>query len=600
MFGRTAIVPVVLIAAMLSGSVSAQQRAPAAFAGGIVGSVSNSSGLPQMGATVLLMDPLDRVVSRAFSDEAGGFLFKSLPPGIYSLRVTLASFLPALKRNILVQPGMRSLLSVNLAGALSTIEIVYTSPGSTAVMSDDWKWVLRSSAATRPVLRFRPRIDLDEPAAGRTSFTSAFSDTRGMVKVSAGDEGRVSQYGNEPDLGTAFALATSLFGKNQLQVSGNVAYSSANGVPGAGFRTSYSRGAPGEASAEVNLTMRQLYLPTRAGSSFLTGQEGASPALRTMSVGFLGRKYLANDLHFEYGFSLESVSYLDTLNFFSPFGRLRYDVGDGESLEFAFSSGVPPAELMLSREGGGEMQRNLAALSLFPRISLRDGRAKVQRTGNLEVAYRRTVGSRTFGLAGYQETVKNATVTMVAPYGGIPPGEYLPDLLSNSAVVNAGDYVSAGYMASVTQSLLEHLNVTLAGGSGSALLPSGDTLQGDRPDVFRGNLRHGQRRWVAIVASGSLGRSGTQGTTSYRWSDGSSLTPGHLYLTQAVRPDVGWNIYVRQPVPGVPGMRGRLEATADLRNLLAQGYLPLATDDGGRVLLLHTPRSLRGGLSFVF
>ena len=176
----------------------------------------------------------------------------------------------------------------------------------------------------------------------------------------------------------------------------------------------------------------------------------------------------------------------------------------------------------------------------------------------------------------------------------------MPDLLSNSAVVNAGDYVSAGYMASVTQGLLEHLNVTLAGGSGSALLPSGDTLRGDRPDVFRGNLRHGQRRWVAIVASGSLGRSGTQCTTSYRWSDGSSLTPGHLYLTQAVRPDVGWNIYVRQPVPGVPGMHGRLEATADLRNLLAQGYLPLAAEDGGRVLLLHTPRSLRGGLSFVF
>ena len=53
-----------------------------------------------------------------------------------------------------------------------------------------------------------------------------------MVKISAGDEGRVSQYGNEPDLGTAFALATSLFGNNQLQVSGNIAYSSANGSPG--------------------------------------------------------------------------------------------------------------------------------------------------------------------------------------------------------------------------------------------------------------------------------------------------------------------------------------------------------------------------------
>jgi hypothetical protein len=73
-----------------------------------------------------------------------------------------------------------------------------------------------------------------------------------------------------------------------------------------------------------------------------------------------------------------------------------------------------------------------------------------------------------------------------------------------------------------------------------------------------------------------------------------------LYLTQTLRPDVGLNIYIRQPMPAFLGLRGRLEATADLRNLLAEGYLPLATADGGQILLLHTPRSLRGGFAFVF
>ena len=42
-------------------------------------------------------------------------------------------------------------------------------------------------------------------------------------------------------------------------------------------------------------------------------------------------------------------------------------------------------------------------------------------------------------------------------------------------------------------------------------------------------------------------------------------------------------------------MRGRLEITADLRNLLAEGYLPLSSSNGRRALLLHTPRSVRGG-----
>jgi hypothetical protein len=339
----------------------------------------------------------------------------------------------------------------------------------------------------------------------------------------------------------------------------------------------------------------------RAGVALLTGQEEAAPALRTMSAGFLDHRYLSDALRFEYGFSLESVSFLDTLNFFSPFGRLTYDLGDGESIEFAFSSGAPPAELLSApRDAANEMQRDLSALALFPRVSLRNGRAKVQRTGNLELAYRRTVGSRTFSLAGYQETVQNAALTMVAPAGSVPSSEYLPDLLSNSAVFNAGDYVSAGYMVSVTQSLLDHLNVTLAGGSGNALIPGGGELQGDRPDELRAMLHRAQRRWLALVASGAIARIGTQCTASYRWSDGRSLTPGHLYLTQTLRPDVGLNIYIRQPMPAFLGLRGRLEATADLRNLLAEGYLPLATADGGQILLLHTPRSLRGGFAFVF
>jgi hypothetical protein len=40
--------------------------------------------------------------------------------------------------------------------------------------------------------------------------------------------------------------------------------------------------------------------------------------------------------------------------------------------------------------------------------------------------------------------------------------------------------------------------------------------------------------------------------------------------------------------------------TADLSNLLQQGYLPLPTSDGGRLLLMETPRMVRGGLSFIF
>ena len=56
---------------------------------------------------------------------------------------------------------------------------------------------------------------------------------------------------------------------------------------------------------------------------------------------------------------------------------------------------------------------------------------------------------------------------------------------------------------------------------------------------------------------------------------------------------------IQQPIPIFSGLPGKLEASAELRNLLAQGYLPLAVG-GQSILLVNTPRSFRGGLAFVF
>ncbi len=566
--------------------------------GSVGGLVTDTLGVPQMGAAVLLFDSQERLVRRVVTDQAGAFLFDALKPGTYSLRVTLASFVPALRRNILVQPGTKSLLNVNLAGLLSSIELVYTSKEGRAVMSEDWKWVLRSTAATRPVLRFAPRIDVPE-SRKKTSF--AFSDTRGVVRISAGEEGRISAYGNEPDLGTAFALATSLFGSNHVALSGNFGYSAAAGIPTAGLSTRYRRDAGGPFSPEVRLTMRQMFLPARAGMGWVTGQKDGAPALRTMSVGFVDRTQLTDFLHLEYGFALDSVSFLERLHYVSPYVRATYRQGESEALEFVYSSGVPPAEaLSYGKEPGAQLHQDLAALALFPRVSLRDGRARVQRIETFEVGYRRSAGSRTYSLAVYRENLRNTALTMVAPPGAVPATDLLPDLFSNSAVFNIGDLRGVGYMASVTQALGNAAQLTAAFGSGNALVASSDELQSGTPEDVRRHLRYGRRYWMTARLAATLPHAGTQVVTSYRWPDGRALTPGHYYLTQTVRPETGWNVYVRQPMPAVPGLPARLEASADFRNLLAQGYLPVNLPQGRRLYLVQTPRSVRGGVSFIF
>jgi hypothetical protein len=587
----------VLAGALWGVCLGQAASAPAKLSGGILGMVSDASGVPQMGAAVYLYDRYDRLVQRIMTSDEGTFGFDHLSPDTYAIRVSLASFLPAMKRGILVQPGMRSLLNVNLATVFSSIQLVAAVPGDGSLMTDDWKWVLRSAGATRPILRLFPEV-IASRREPRRQTPSVFSSTRGLVKVSAGDQG--SLLSAEPDLGTAFALATMFLGKNQLQVSGNIGYSSYSGMPATAFRTSFRREMAGGEAPEVNVTMRQAYLPARAGAAVLGGMQESAPVLRSITATVSDQTRLTENTRFEYGFTLDSVTFLDHLNYFSPWGRLTYDRGDGEVFQFAYASGAPPTELLArDSRAGMPLQQDLSTLALFPRVSLRSGQTRVQRTGTWEFGYRRAFNSRTFGAAVFRESVSNASVMLA----GVPftdgSLDLLPDVFSESAIFNAGGYSALGFIASLTQNLGEHMDATLAYCSSGALTAGDTPMETGSPDELRTLIRRARRRSLTARVSGHLSRSGTQFATSYEWADVAAITPSHVFLTQPLREGVGLNVRVRQPIPYFGGLPGHLEATADLRNLLAQGYVPLVTPDR-RMYLVQAPRSVRGGLSFVF
>ncbi len=107
------------------------------------------------------------------------------------------------------------------------------------------------------------------------------------------------------------------------------------------------------------------------------------------------------------------------------------------------------------------------------------------------------------------------------------------------------------------------------------------------------------RPWVSFNLSATIPHSGTSLFSSYGWTDSKVLMPDHLYLAQDLSESTGWNVRIRQPLPIFPGAFGRLEATAELRNLLAQGYLPI-NSDGHKAVLTNSPRAVRGGLAFIF
>jgi len=589
-------------AALLLAGMPAFSAGPPKLSGSIAGIVRNASGIPQMGASVLLFSKYEKLLGRAITNERGAFGFDELSPDLYSVRVSLASFLPAMKDRIAVQPGMQSLLYINLANMLSSIELVYAAPGQGALMSDDWKWTLKSAAATRPVLRFDSQdigISQSDP---QHSALSIFSDTRALVKVSAGDFDTLLAPGDEQDLGTAFALATSLFGRNQLQVSGNLGYGMRTGIPTAGFRATYSREGM---TPTISVTVRQVSLPTRV-DVMPVSQDGL-PVLRSVSLEMADHVALTPDLMMEYGTSLDSVSFAGHLNTVSPYVRFTYDLGALGSAKVAFSSGGAPTPLMSTspavgttetQAGSVALAQDLAALAMMPRFSLVDGRPAVERTQNVEIGYEKVFGSRTVEVSAYHETVSNAAVMMAAPDNLFAAGDVLPDLSSNASIVNIGNFERYGYAASFTQTLGDKLEIGGSAGRTGALTFNDPEIAADA-DQLRSKIGNGQRFWGSARARATLPGAGTQLNASYEWTDYSALMPTHYYITQKAYPEPGLNFTIRQPIPGLPGMPGRLEATLDFRNVTAQGYIPVSVESR-RVLLIQNPRALRGGLSFVF
>ncbi len=580
-------------AGMFCSPVSAASLNP--LAGQILGQVKDAAGAAQMGASVYLYNRYDELVRKGLSNEQGRFAFDALSPDLYSIRVILASFVPAERRNISVLPNSENRLDINLTSVLSSIGVTSTPASPGTLMTDDWKWVLRTSQATRPVLRFLPELAPRGSSSTHSVFTG-HTNTTGVVKLSAGD-GESFARGTQQDLGTAFAIATTLADSARVQLSGNVGYAGSSALPGAGIRTSYSRSNGDGSNPEIAITMRQVYLAPHDSAAAL-GSDSA-PVLRTMSLALLDRVDVSDNLHVDYGFDSESISYFDRIYYVSPFIRATLDAGSHGRVRVAFTSGGSPTELLArDDQKSGELEQDLTALAAMPTLSLSDSHLTVERTKNLEIGYERVVGTRTFSVGAYDESVTNASFMLSGPADFISAADLLPDLSSHSNIFDIGSFHRIGYNAGVKQALGGRAEVSVTAGRAGVLTAPGAEGSYTDTQTLRAGIGQAQRAWVTVKVAGTLPRTGTRLSANYGWTDFSVLMPVHLFVTQSGNQDIGVNVHISQPLPMIR-MPWRMEATADLRNLLAQGYLPLGAP-GARSVLTNSPRLVRGGLNFIF
>jgi outer membrane receptor protein involved in Fe transport len=233
-------------------------------------------------------------------------------------------------------------------------------------------------------------------------------------------------------------------------------------------------------------------------------------------------------------------------------------------------------------------------------MSERNGQLELERAQDYEIGYKKVVRSRTYAVSAFYEDVSNGHINVAGDLTELPVGDLLSDGLSMISTYNIGHYHRTGYVASVNQRLSDTFQVAFAYGRMGGFTANPGAL-GEADLSPRGFLEESDHNVANTNVTWRIPLTRMQFIASYGWADAGTFIPRHAFTTQSTYIAPGFNVSVRQPIPAPFGMPGHFELTADLRNLLAQGYVPLgATNGGGQMLIVQAPRAIRGGLNFVF
>ncbi len=558
------------IALMLVASLPAAAQA---HGGSISGQVRNSSGVPQMGAMVRVFTTASAAgtATTVFTDEQGHYSASNLGPGTYQVKVSAPSFLPSLRENVALRAGAHMVVNVTLNTLFEAIQLI--PPGTRAPQDEeDWKWTLRS-AVNRPILRLRDDGPLVVVSRSENGDDRAL---KASVAFLAGADGQ--GFGGSSDMTTAFDLQTSLFSAGTVSLKGNVGYGT--GRPSTVVRAAYSHQMANGSHPEVAFTMRRFATPDSALHN---------AALQTLALTLNDRTTLGNFLELQYGGEFQSIQFLGHVNTFRPFGSVGLHLSPNTILEYRYATSVPN----LRRDKGFDTApADLSETS--PRISMLGGDPEVEKARHQEVSLSRRIGANNFQAALYSDRVRNLAMTGVGEISA-ESGDYLPDVYSGTFTYNGGTLNTNGVRLVAERRVVSDVTATIDYAWGGVL----DVA----PSAFvdgRTGIRTERRHALAGKLAGRLPGSGTRWIASYRWTSGPAITPVDMFNASPGQTDPYFSLFLRQPIPGTGFLPGHMEALVDVRNLLAQGYVPVVAQDGHTLYLVQSARSLRGGLAFTF
>ena len=556
-----------LVVAMALALPAAASNRPSS----ISGYVRNSAGVPQMGAAVEIFTTTAQALT-LFTDARGFYSANSLLPGVYAIKVTAASFLPSLRENVNLRAGVGTVVNITLNTLFEAVQLK-PRPGNIGD-DDDWKWTLRS-AANRPILRM-----VDDGPLVVVSKSDRADDRVLKARVAfiggSGSDG----YGSSSDVSTAFSIEHSIFTSGTISLNGNVGYGS--GTPDTVVRAAYAHTLADGSHPEIALTVRRFASPDNMLHSAALQALGL-----TMSDGF----NVADLLELNFGSDLQTIQFMGRVNAFRPFGSADVHLSPNTVVEYRYATSIPN-----QREIKGFDSAPADLSESGPRMSIANNQAALERAHHHEVSISQRVGKNNFQLAAYSDRISNTAVTGVGDVTA-ESGEVLPDVYSGTFTYRGAELNTTGVRLVAQRKLTSDITGTLDYSFGGVL--NVDSANADWMSL-RDSLRTEKRHAVTGKISGMIPRYKTRWIASYKWTSGQAVTPVDMFNASAGQADPFFSIFIRQPLPGMSFFPGHMEALVDVRNLLAQGYIPVLGQDGRTLYLVQSARALRGGLAFTF
>jgi len=520
-----------------------------------------------MGAVVQILGAANRTFT-VFTDAAGYYAATGLLPGFYTLKVTAPSFLPALRERV----GLRSGASVNVNVTLSTLlGAMQLGPIRSLPDDDDWKWTLRS-VANRPILRV---FDDPNPIGLETTAEKRTHELTGTVSFLAGSA--VGGYGSGSDMSTAFRLERSLFSDGHLAFSGDFGYGSS--LPAGALRVSYSHTLADGSEPTLALTARRF---TSSDPNL------HNAALQALALSAADNFAVGDVLELKFGSELQTIQFLGHVSAFRPYGSADLHVSPNTVLEYGYASSRPD---LRNEKGFDSTPADLSESN--PRVSLLNFAPKMESAHHQELNLSHRFGKNKLQLAAFIDRIADPALAgtgLTTAAGGF----VLPDISAGTFSYEGKNLNTNGLRVVLERKFSDDLTANLDYAFGGVL----NLSQPDAPLQSAQQFMTTQRRHaLAGKMSGTLSRTRTRWIASYRWVNGPALTPVDMFNASPGQTDPFLNVFLRQPIPC---LGGHMEAIIDLRNLLAQGYVPVLGQDGQTVYLVQAARSVRGGVAFTF